>query len=30
MVTLIEKMLNEAIDATKSVFLVIKEKRGGV
>ena len=29
MVTLIEKMLNEAIDATKSVFLVIKEKRGG-
>jgi len=29
MANMIEKMVNEAIEATKSVFLVIKEKRGG-
>ncbi|MGB4028294.1 MAG: DUF2193 family protein, partial [Acetomicrobium sp.] len=29
MANLLEKMINEAIEATKSVFLVIKEKRGG-
>ena len=28
MANLLEKMINEAIEATKSVFLVIKEKKG--